>query len=67
MLSSRSVDFAPFLTFLVSGRVAYALLAVLMQSSLVFWPTAARWAREAREQETIHKLLMELSETHRPA
>ena len=67
MKHSRSVDFAPFLTFLALGRVAFALLAILMQSSLFLWPMAARWAREAREQESIHKLLKELSETYHPA
>ena len=64
---SRSVNFAPFLTFFELRRFVFVLLAVLMQSSLFLWPIASRWAREAREQETLQKLLNELSETHRPA
>lgn len=67
MMHPRSVDFAPFLTFLAAGRVAFALLAVLMQTSLFLWPTAARWAREARERESVKTLLQELSETYRQA
>ena len=66
MNHSRSVDFVPFLTFFASGRFSIGFLTMLMQMSLFLWPTATRWAREAREQENVQKLLKELSETHRP-
>jgi hypothetical protein len=40
-------------------------LALLMQISLVLWPTATRWAQRANEKSDIDKYLAELSAANR--
>jgi hypothetical protein len=57
----------PCMSFFLSGRPALGVLTLLMQVSLLLWPTAARWAKEMQEHDNIKKLLQELSETYRPA
>jgi hypothetical protein len=67
MKHQSSAGMAPFMVFFMSGRPGLGLLTLLMQVSLVLWPTASRWAKEAQEQDNIRHLLQELSETYRPA
>lgn len=55
----------PCAAFFNEGRVFLGFVALLMQASLIFWPIAARWARQMNERSGVEKLLAELSETHR--
>lgn len=62
-----SAGILPCMTFFLSGRPALGGLTLLMQVSLFLWPTAARWAKEVREQDDLKRMLQELSEVYRPA
>jgi hypothetical protein len=67
MKHPSSAAIMPCMSFFLSGRPALGVLTLLMQISLLLWPTAARWAKEVQEQDNIKQLLEELSETYRPA
>ncbi len=67
MKHPSSAGIIPCMSFFLSGRPGLGVLTLLMQVSLFLWPTAARWAKEVQEQDNIKRLLLELSETYRPA
>jgi hypothetical protein len=65
MTSLKLSQILPCSSFFAEGRFVLACVALLMQLSLVLWPTAARWAQRTDEQSGMEKMLAELSETHR--
>ena len=67
MKHPSSAGIVPCMIFFLSGRPALGVLTLFMQVSLFLWPTATRWAREVQEQDSVKRMLQELSETYRPA
>lgn len=55
----------PCAAFFAGGQILTALVVLLMQLSIVFWPVAVRLARERDERNGVERLLAQLSETHR--
>ncbi len=55
----------PCATFFAAGQTGTGVLTLLMQLSLVLWPTAAGMARQFAEDSGRQRLLFELSERHR--
>jgi hypothetical protein len=64
MKTSKSVGIFPCATFFAEGRPVSGSVALLLQMTLIFWPLAARWARETTERTGIEKLLTELSDAY---
>jgi hypothetical protein len=48
------------------GRVAFALILLILQATIIFWPLAISMARRHMERLGVERLLAELAETHRP-
>lgn len=65
MNSFKLSQVLPCASFFAEGRVFAGTIALLMQSSLILWPAAARWAQVTDDQSGVEKMLAELSETHR--
>jgi hypothetical protein len=55
----------PCLTFFAAGRLARGLLILLMQVTVLFWPTAARMAREFDEARLLDRMLTEISQSYK--
>jgi hypothetical protein len=61
----KSSDLIPCASFFAEGRTAAGILALLMQMSLIFWPTAAVWARRVNDRSGVDRILAEFAEVHR--
>jgi hypothetical protein len=48
------------------GRFAFALILLVLQATIVFWPLAIAMARRHMERLGVERLLAELAEAHRP-
>jgi hypothetical protein len=55
----------PCLTFFAAGRVVPGLLTLLMQMTVLFWPVAARMAREFDEARGLERMLSEISQSYK--
>jgi hypothetical protein len=65
MTTPRLAKIFPCAAFFAEGRMGAGVIAALLQSTLVLWPLAARWASASHERTGIERLLGELSESHR--
>jgi hypothetical protein len=61
----KSSDFLPCASFFAEGRTAAGILALIMQMSLIFWPSAAVWARKVAVRSDVDRVLAHFAETHR--
>ena len=64
-MAARSKLSFPCMVFFAAGQTGTGVLTLLMQLSLVFWPTAAGMARQFVESSGRQQLLSELSARHR--
>ena len=53
--------FRPYRTFLAAGLWGRAILVLLLQLSLIFWPLAVRMARNFSDARGVQNLLNEFS------
>ncbi len=65
MMTNRMVNYFPCATFFRTGHTGSGLLALVMQLSVVFWPSAIRMAREHGEKLGVQKMLTHFSEIYR--
>lgn len=63
----KSWVLSPCGAFFSAGHVFSGIIALLMQLSLIFWPSAASWSRRFQDRSQVENLLEELSKTHRIA
>lgn len=61
----RSSDLLPCSAFFSAGRLFSGILALLMQMSLIFWPSAASWARRSQGRSQVETMLQQLARQHR--
>ena len=64
-MATRPNSLFPCAVFFAAGQTGTGLLTLLMQLSLVFWPTASGMARKFVESSGRQRMLQELSERHR--
>jgi hypothetical protein len=61
----RLSDLLPCTAFFAVNRFGAGVLTIFMQLSLVFWPSAAKWARSLTSKSDIDRVLAHFAETHR--
>lgn len=66
-MNSSSALWFPAGRFFNDGRVAFALILLVMQATIIFWPLAISIARRQMNRLGVERLLAELSDAYRPA
>jgi hypothetical protein len=61
----RFSDILPCAAFFSAGRIWTGILTLFMQLSLIFWPSAAAWARALDDRAEVERLLAQFSEAHK--
>jgi hypothetical protein len=64
-MASKSSALFPSGVFFARGQVSMGIVTLLMQLSIVLWPTASRWASKSSQSHGVDRMLAELSEAHK--
>jgi hypothetical protein len=65
-MNSSSALWFPAGRFFSDGRLTFAMILVMLQATIIFWPLAVSMARRHIERLGVERLLAELADTHRP-